>query len=116
MYERDRFHKLKDLYNYKTMRNKVLHLIRKNKKDYYNNAIKAGTNTKDLWKNLRKIQNDDNLDNESIHLPTKMVFNGEHIHRTKNILNSFNDHFINIVKFYQFNEGNFSFLLHIYTI
>ena len=33
MYERDRFHKLKDWYNYKTMRNKVRHLIRKNKKD-----------------------------------------------------------------------------------
>ena len=76
MYEQDRFHKLKDWYNYKTMRDKVLHLIRKNKKDDYNNAIKAGTNTKDLWRNLRKIQNNDNLDNESIHLPSKMVFIG----------------------------------------
>ena len=85
MYERDRFHKFKDWYNYKTMRNKVRHLIRKNKKDYYNtcNAIKAGTDTKDLWRNLRKIQNNDNLDNESIQLPSKMVFNGEHIQGKK---------------------------------
>ena len=55
-----------------------------------------GTNTKDLWRNLRKVQNNDNLDNKSINLPSKMVFNGEHIQGTKNILNSFNDHFINI--------------------
>ena len=113
MYKRDRFHKLKDWYNYKTMRNKVLHLIRKNKKDYYNNAIKAGTNTKDLWTNLRKIQNNDNLDNESIQLPSKMVFIGEHIQGTKNILNSFNDHFINIASIVnksKFNEYNFPFL------
>ena len=33
MYERDRFHKLKDWYNYEAMRNNVLHLIRKKKKD-----------------------------------------------------------------------------------
>ena len=80
---RDSFLKLKDWYNYKTMGNKVLHLIRKNKKDYYNNAIKAVTNTKDLWRILRKIRNNDNLDNESIHLPSKLVFNGEHIQGTK---------------------------------
>ena len=54
MYERDRFHELIDWDNYKTKRNKVLHLI-KSKKDYYNNAIKAATNTTDLWRNLRKI-------------------------------------------------------------
>ena len=91
----------------------MLHLIRKNKKDYYNNAIKAGTNTKGLWTNLRKIQNNDNLDNESIQLPSKIVFNGEHIQGTKNILNSFNDHFINIASIVnksKFNESNFSLL------
>ena len=42
-----------------------------------------------------------------------MVFNGEHIQGTKNILNSFNDHFINIASIVnksKFNESNFSFL------
>ena len=59
MYERDRFHKLKNWDNYKSMRNRVLHLIPTSKKDYYNNEIQAGTNTTDLWRNLRKIQNND---------------------------------------------------------
>ena len=89
------------------------HLIRKNKKDYYNNAIKADTNSKDLLRNPRKIQNNDNLANESTHLPSKMVFNGEHIQGTKNILKSVIDHFINIaslVNKLKFNDSNFSFL------
>ena len=117
MNKRDQFHKLKDWDNFKKMRNKVLHLIRKNK-EYYNKAIKKGAHSKDLWRNLRKVQNIDNSDNELAVLPSQMVFNGENIEGNYmyHILNSFNDHFINIAnvvkkkKKSECKESTFSYL------
>ena len=73
MYERDRFHKLKDWENYKQMRNKTFYLIRKRKKNYYNTAIQKGTNAKDFWKNFRKIKNNDNDNTEVTSLPSEDV-------------------------------------------
>ena len=87
MYDRDRFHKLKDWENYKRMRNKTLHLIRKSKKNYYNTAIQKGTNSKDLWKNFRKIQKNDNDITELSALPPRIKYNGVEVEDTRSILN-----------------------------
>ncbi len=51
--ERDRLRKNNDWENYKIMRNKTLALIRKSKKEYYNEAVKNGTSTKHIWKKLK---------------------------------------------------------------
>ena len=65
---------------------------------YYNTAIQKGTNVKDLWKNFRKIKNNDNNNTQVTSLPTRIVYNGAKIKDTPAILNSLNDHFINIAK------------------
>ncbi len=72
--ERDRLRKNNDWENYKIMRNKTLALIRKSKKEYYNEAVKNGTSTKHIWKNLKMIANYDN-DDEEIVLPSKLLVN-----------------------------------------
>ena len=116
MDKRDQFHKFKYWDNFKKMVNKVLHLIRKSKMEYYNKAIKKGENSKDLWRNLRKVQNNDNSGNELAVLLSQMVFNGENIEGKYYILNSFNYHLIdiaNVVKKKQ-NLGEY-FLIFIYT-
>ena len=116
MCERDRFHKLKDWENYKRMRNKTLHLIRKSKKNYYNTAIQKGTNSKDLWKNFRKKKKKQNNDNDITELsafPPRIKYNGVEVEDTRSILNCLKDHFINIAKIVnksEFDENSFSYV------
>ena len=113
MYECDRFHKLKDWENYKRMRNKTLHLIPKSKKNYYNTAIQKGTNSNDLWKIFRKIQNNDNEITELSALPPWIKYNGAEVEDTRSILNCLNDHFINIAKIvnkWEVDENSFSYV------
>ena len=94
------------------MRNKTLHLIRKSnkKKKNYNTAIQKGTNSKDLWKFFRKIQNNDNDITELSALPPRIKYNGLEVEDTRSILNCLNDHFINIAKIVnksEFDENSF---------
>ena len=70
-----------------------------------NNAIKKGTSSKDLWENLHRVQNNDNLLAEPVQLPSEMVFNGECIRGAHDIIESFNKHFINILGTLWMNGG-----------
>ena len=73
MNKRDRFHQLKDLDNFKRMRNKTLCLIHKSEKYYYSNAVKNGTTAKDLWVNVSTIANNYRNDMDLTPLPSKVT-------------------------------------------
>ena len=109
--ERNKLHKMKDWENYKIMRNKVTSIIRKNKRDYFNNAIKDKSNVKDLWKTIKGASNND-YNNSCVEtgLPLEMCFNKVTIKGKYNIINAFNDHFIRTseqVEKINLNEDNF---------
>ncbi len=94
------------------MRNKTLALIRKSKKEYYNEAVKNGTSTKHIWKNLKMIANYDN-DDEEIVLPSKLLVNNLVVDGKSNILNALNEHFTNIANIVdkmEFKDDTFSHL------
>ena len=95
-FDRDHFHNIKDWDNYKLLRNKTTALIRKSKKEYYNNAVKNGTSTTNIWKNLKMISNNDNDQNCGVNLPNKILVNGVYVEEKSRILISLNEHFTNI--------------------
>ena len=57
MYERDKAQKDGYFERYKILRNKVICMIKDNKKKYFNEAIHDKKNSKALWKNLKDITN-----------------------------------------------------------
>ncbi|XP_048581135.1 uncharacterized protein LOC125561258 [Nematostella vectensis] len=76
---------------YRRARNHV-HLIRKAKKTFYNDAIKNNLeNPKNLWKIIRKIS-----PSKHVNLPNRLTVNDTLYEDTFDIANSFNKHFSNI--------------------
>lgn len=57
MRDRDRAHKNRDLTMYRSLRNKVQYVIRKEKKNYFKNIVIDKTNTKDIWKAINTLTN-----------------------------------------------------------
>ena len=105
---RDRINKKTNFSAYKVFRNKVTYLIKRAKKEFYNNAVKQSTDTKLLWKNMREITGSNN---NGILIPKTLRIGNEEITGENNIVNTFNDHFINIcetIKENKFNKNSFS--------
>lgn len=93
--ERDKLHKMKQYDRYKKMRNKVTSLIRKSKKNFYNEAVNNTTCSSELWKTFKTISNNDNVVN-GVSIPRTLYVNDAYIEGESNILNALNFHFVNI--------------------
>ena len=90
--ERDQLKYSQNWTEYNTKRNKVTQLIKKRKAEFYNSAVKHNKSTHFLWKNIKSITSND----ASLKLPTNLYHDGNLLSDTKDILNAFNDHFINV--------------------
>ena len=95
---------------FKIQRNKIYAMIRKKKRDFYNQAIKQNKSPSFLWKTLKSVAKDDKSTGTS-NIPQSLTYRCECIQGDDNILNAFNDHFVNISNIVQrkkFNPNNFS--------
>ena len=81
---------------FKTYRNKLNHLIKISKSNYYKEYFVTNkTNTKEIWKGIRQIIT---LKSKSSFTPNKLVKDGHEIKNVKEIANEFNNYFSNIGK------------------
>uniref|UniRef100_A0A8C6WF21 Reverse transcriptase domain-containing protein n=1 Tax=Neogobius melanostomus TaxID=47308 RepID=A0A8C6WF21_9GOBI len=79
---------------YKKYKNKLTSIIKKCKRSYYRNMIEANKNTmKGLWKVLNQAIS---KNSKTASYPDYMIKNDEKITEGKNIVNAFNDYFVNI--------------------
>ena len=77
----------------KQQRNKVTHLVRKNKKQFYNMSIKENKSTKYLWKNINSLTKSQ----KPLTLPTRIQTNDHtYVEDSASILHALNSHFTNI--------------------
>lgn len=93
--KRNKLHKEKQFDKYKEMRNTVTFLIRKSKKNFYNDVILNNKSSTDIWKTFRTICDNDN-DKKDFSIPKTLSVNNIHIEGEINILNALNEHFVNI--------------------
>ena len=108
MFERDNCHKKGKFDQYKILRNKVSYMIKKKKKNFFNNAVKQNKDQGFLWKNLKNIS-ELNKSNTVI-LPEKLISDNTEIRGNVNIANELNKHFVNISNMIQktaFSKTNF---------
>ena len=108
MFERDNCHKKGKFDQYKILRNKVSYMIKKKKKNFFNNAVKQNKDQGFLWKNLKNIS-ELNKSNTVI-LPEKLISDNTEIRGNVNIANELNKHFVNISDMIQktaFSKTNF---------
>ena len=96
MHKRDKLLNQRQFDDYKIMRNKVTAMIKKSKKSFYNNAIKANKNPSYLWNTLKTISNSDSTPKAGIQLPNFLEVNNITIEGTANILDALNEQFTNI--------------------
>ena len=75
MHKRDKLLNQRQFDDYKIMRNKVTAMIKKSKKSFYNNAIKANKNPSYLWNTLKTISNSDSTSKAGIQLPNFLEVN-----------------------------------------
>ena len=81
---------------FKTYRNKLNHLIKISKSNYYKEYFVTNkTNTKEIWKGIRQIIT---LKSKRFFTPNKLVKDGHEIKNVKEIANEFNNYFSNIGK------------------
>ena len=92
-HKRDMFHKRSDMTNYRIWRNKVTQLIKEAKTKYYQNAIEENEKVGDIWKCLRELNPKNNYCT-----PNLLKNNGENSTNTIDIVNTFNDFFLNLSK------------------
>ena len=79
---------------YKIYRNKINHLLRISKKQYYHEYFYHNNeNVKKIWKGIKEIISHKSLNNN---LPSKINKNGTELTDNKSIANAFNDFFANI--------------------
>ena len=107
--ERDYCKKVGNHSKYKIIRNKISSLLKKSKRDFFNNAIKDNKNPSYLWKNLKDISNLNHPN--KIELPQKIVVSDVEVDDNLNIVNELNKHFISISSLItktSFSNENFS--------
>ena len=104
--ERDKCHKNKNFIQYKILRNKATSFIRKSKINFFNQAIKENKTPSYLWKHLKDVTNDNN---SGISIPTAVEYNGDTITKSQEILETINDHFINIANIVKKNKVDESY-------
>ena len=104
--ERDKCHKNKNFIQYKILRNKATSFIRKSKINFFNQAIKENKTPSYLWKHLKDVTNDNN---SGISIPTAVEYDGDTITKSQEILETINDHFINIANIVKKNKVDESY-------
>ena len=103
--KRNEYHMTHKFDEYKMQRNKVQSLIRKSKRNFYNNAVLNNKSTSSLWKNIKSVSGEDN--NQSMtNLPTRIHYNDNLVEGRLNVLNALNSHFVNIAN--KINKTPFS--------
>ena len=92
-----KFVKTKSTYyhlKFKFYRNKINHLIRISKKQYYNNFFKKNaTSSKQVWRGIKEIIN---VKSQASLIPTKIIDNDCEVIDPKQIANAFNKYFANV--------------------
>lgn len=86
IHKRDQFHKNKQFNEYKVQRNKITAMIRKKKRNFYNDAIKKNTKPTFLWKSLKSLSHQ-NVKTTQL-CPKSLLYNGKTLHERQTILNS----------------------------
>ncbi|KAK3105551.1 hypothetical protein FSP39_000258 [Pinctada imbricata] len=89
--KRDRFHKAKDMINYKVWRNKVTGLLRKSKTDYYQSAIKNNQRPGDIWKHMANL-----APKSSKSAPNSITYKRETLTDAKNNADKFNEYYVKL--------------------
>ena len=78
----------------KMYRNKINHLIKRNKISYYNRYFTLHKSSiKNIWKGMQKIVS---LKPMNFNLPSKLLKDGNEINNSKDIANAFNDFFTHV--------------------
>ena len=103
--ERDKLKYSHKWSEYKIKRNQVTHLIKKHKKEFYNNAVKENKSIKYLWKNIKSLTSSC----DSLKLPAHLQHKGQTLTNPEDILNAFNDHFINVSNIVSKTQYNHSY-------
>ena len=109
IHDRDKCRKSGKIDQYKILRNKACSMIKRSKKDFFNDAIRENKNQTYLWKNLKDVTNLNKAN--SIIMPQRIINNDSVIDGSLNILNELNRHFVNISHILDrtaFVQSNFS--------
>ena len=86
--------------DYRSARNRVVHLIRFAKRSFYRNSINNNLeNPKNLWRIIRSL-----APSKCSKLPNHLVIDGTNYHDYYDIANVFNEHFANISSSVQLNH------------
>ena len=91
---RNMYHKQKNWAQYKKWRNKTSYLIRKNKRNFYNKAIKETQNSSKIWKHIKTVTCQEN---NGVSLPPQLCLSNDKIlDDPQKIVNEFNKHFLHV--------------------
>ena len=94
IYKRDICHKNRNIQEYKSLRNKISSIIKKNKKEIFNKAISESQNPKHIWKHLKDITSSNQ--GSDLILPQCVMVDDTEVNDKLDILNELNRHFVNI--------------------
>ena len=79
---------------YNLFRNRIIRELKKSKKSYYSKYFEENNNNiKKTWSGIREIVN---LKNSDIHIITQLNINGVNLNNINDIVNNFNDFFVNV--------------------
>ena len=93
---RDELHNNKQYDKYKVQRNRVINMIKKSKKNFYNRAINENKNTSYLWKNMNSITNANKKHGDGKIIPDILKTENGLITDHLSIMNELNKYFVNI--------------------
>ena len=80
---------------YKTWRNKCIALIKKNKKTFFNDAVKSNKSPKYLWDNIKELSN---ATKQPVTVPITLESEGVILDNKQQVVEELNRHFINIAR------------------
>ena len=110
---RNTYQKQKNWVQYKIWRNKTSYLIRKNKRNFYNKAIKESKNSSQIWKHIKTVSFQEN---NGISLPPQLRLKDDKIlDDPQTIVNAFNNHFLcvaNMIERIPFDTEYFEIIKH----
>lgn len=89
--------------DYRSARNKVVHLIRNAKRSFYRDSINKNLdNPKNLWRIIRSL-----APSKCSNLPSHLTIDGKNYYDYREIANLFNEHFVNISSSVALNKASF---------
>lgn len=94
IYKRNKLKQEKRFHEYSILRNQISSMIKKKKRNFYNDAIKNNNSPSYLWKTLKSVTNKDIKPRDVI--PKTLTYNNKILEDKCDILDALNDHFCNI--------------------